>query len=175
VMNMKERVRPVDPSSIGITNRRIRSLSMKVVNLLTVRDAGERSVLATDKHAGVQHDRRPEACLALCDTERGEKLGALDCRLVGPRKMRRWMHLRTLGALDRSLSVMNAETGSFFHMSGMLGSALEHLSAFLRSPRAARSAKYSSVRNADTFSADELLHGHAFTLRDLPGLFTSDG
>ncbi len=47
-------------------------------------------------------------------------------------------------------------------------------SAFLRSPRAARSAKYSSVRSAHLLGnghVDELVHRHAFSLCDLSGLF----
>jgi hypothetical protein len=34
-------------------------------DLMTVRDAGERRVLARDAHAGVQHDGHQKACLAL--------------------------------------------------------------------------------------------------------------
>jgi hypothetical protein len=50
---------------------------------------GKPGVLSADEHAGVQHDGRQEAELTLCETERGEKLGALGCRLVKPQHIRR--------------------------------------------------------------------------------------
>jgi hypothetical protein len=54
----------------------------EVVNFLPVRDAGERSILPADEHAGVQHDGNQEASLTLCETERLEDLRALGCRLI---------------------------------------------------------------------------------------------
>jgi hypothetical protein len=52
------------------------------MDLLTVSDASERSVLPSDKHAGVQHDGRQEASLTLSETERHEDFGVLGCRLL---------------------------------------------------------------------------------------------
>ena len=54
----------------------------EIVDLLTVRDASERSVLPADEYAGVQHDGCQEASLTLCETERHENLNALGCRRV---------------------------------------------------------------------------------------------
>jgi hypothetical protein len=47
------------------------------VNLLPVCDAGERSVLPADEHAGVQHDHRQKASLPLSEIERHEDLSSL--------------------------------------------------------------------------------------------------
>jgi len=78
-------VRPVDPSSIGVTNRAHQELLDEVVNLLSMGDASEGSVLSADEHAGVEHDRRrQEASLTLCQIERHEDLSALGCRRVRP-------------------------------------------------------------------------------------------
>ena len=45
----------------------------EVVDLLPVRDAGERRVLSADEHAGVQHHGHQEASLTLCEAERPER------------------------------------------------------------------------------------------------------
>ena len=89
VMNMED-PRPSGRSELNRSNELPGDkLLYEVVDLLPVGDPGERGVLPTDEHAGVQHDARQEASLTLCETERQEDLNALGCRLVRLQHIRR--------------------------------------------------------------------------------------
>jgi hypothetical protein len=59
----------------------------EVVDLLSVRDAGERRVLPTDEYAGVPHDGDEETCLTIREAERRERSIAFTRSIIRDRRM----------------------------------------------------------------------------------------
>jgi hypothetical protein len=64
----------------------------EVVDLLSVRDAGERRILSADEYAGVPHDGDQETCLTVRETERREPSSALSGQTIRIRLV--WLHIR---------------------------------------------------------------------------------
>jgi hypothetical protein len=59
----------------------------EVVDLLPMRDAGERGVLSADEHAGVQHDSNQEGSLAIRQIEWCGDASALDSETICARRV----------------------------------------------------------------------------------------